>query len=108
MGADRLEINARRGSHLACLFGKRNFLPASPFPTPRLPYFTRYSSDGTEKDMTPKKIRGAACTLAQFAARYGMKEDEAAAIYEKFGPSSVDLEILMRAKGREPVAAMAD
>lgn len=55
--------------------------------------------------MTPKKIRGAACTLAQFAARYGMNEDEAAPIYEKFGPSSVDLEILMRAKGHEPIAA---
>lgn len=58
--------------------------------------------------MTTRKIRGAACTLAQFAARYGMKEEDAEPIFIKFGPSTIDLDILMRAKGKQPVEAQAE
>lgn len=57
--------------------------------------------------MTPKQIRGTASTLQEFTEKYGLNEEEAAALFNKFGPSSVDLDILMRAKGRMPVSAKA-
>ncbi|PWE55476.1 hypothetical protein DEM27_15600 [Metarhizobium album] len=52
--------------------------------------------------MTPKQIRGAAYTFEQFMEKYGLTAEEAQMLFAKFGPSSVDLDILMRAKGRTP------
>jgi hypothetical protein len=37
-------------------------------------------------------------TLEEFAAKYGLDEDRAKALFYRFGPSSVDLDLLMQAK----------
>jgi hypothetical protein len=40
-------------------------------------------------------------TLEEFAAKYQLDEDRAKALFHRFGPSSVDLDLLMRAKAKD-------
>ena len=56
------------------------------------------------KGVRGKTIRGETCTLEQFKARYGLNEEEARRLYERFGPSATELDLLMAAKRRQPVA----
>ncbi|OLP61556.1 hypothetical protein BJF93_00925 [Xaviernesmea oryzae] len=56
------------------------------------------------KGVRGKTIRGEICTLEQFQARYGLAVDEARRLYERFGPSATELDLLMAAKRRQPVA----
>lgn len=42
--------------------------------------------------------RGVDLTLEQFRTMYALSEDEAARIFKRAGPSSVDLQSVMRAK----------
>jgi len=55
----------------------------------------------------PKPIRGKAehgrpYMLQEFATKYGLDPDEAVRLYVKFGPSSIDLDLLMRGKSLHP------
>ncbi|MBD8554218.1 hypothetical protein IFT84_06725 [Rhizobium sp. CFBP 8762] len=50
----------------------------------------------------PKQQRGAPCTVEHFAAKYNLDADEAARLYARFGPSEMELDILMAAKGKTP------
>lgn len=56
------------------------------------------------KGVRGKTIRGETCTLEQFQMRYGLNEEEARRLYERFGPSATELDLLMAAKRRQPVA----
>jgi hypothetical protein len=49
-------------------------------------------------------LRGRPYSLAEFARKYRLEEKEAKRLYEKFGPSSTELDLLMAAKGRKPRA----
>ncbi len=49
-----------------------------------------------------RTIRGNAYTLEAFQARYGLPPDEAEDLFFRFGPSSIELDILMAAKKRAP------
>ncbi|MCV9960417.1 hypothetical protein OIU34_00770 [Pararhizobium sp. BT-229] len=51
----------------------------------------------------PRRLRQPHYTLEQFAKKYGLHHDEAKILFEKFGPSSVELDLLMRAKGIKPL-----
>ncbi|KQR68909.1 hypothetical protein ASG25_12325 [Rhizobium sp. Leaf384] len=54
------------------------------------------------KGIRGKTVRGESCTLEEFQARYGLQTDEAKRLYERFGPSSTELDLLMAAKRRVP------
>lgn len=49
-----------------------------------------------------KVIRGKPYTIAEFARKYRLDEREAKRLYDKFGPSSTELDLLMAAKRRPP------
>jgi len=51
----------------------------------------------------PRRLRQPHYTFDQFAEKYGLSPDEAKALFEKFGPSSVELDLLMKAKGVQPI-----
>ena len=53
---------------------------------------------------TRKVLRGRPYSIAEFARKYRLGEEEAKRLYEKFGPSSTELDLLMAAKGRKPLA----
>jgi hypothetical protein len=42
--------------------------------------------------------RGAAYSLEQFAKKYGLNDERAEDLFYRFGPSSVELDLLMAAK----------
>lgn len=52
----------------------------------------------------PRRLREPHCTLEQFAKKYGLLDDEAKTLFDKFGPSLVELDLLMKAKGKKPLA----
>ncbi len=52
----------------------------------------------------PRRLREPHCTLEQFGKRYGLLDEEAKALFDKFGPSLVELALLMRAKGKKSLA----
>ena len=56
-------------------------------------------------DPTPsrKVTRGRPYSIAEFAKKYRLDDAEARRLYEKFGPSATELDLLMAAKRRSPV-----
>ncbi len=52
---------------------------------------------------TRKVLRGRAYELAEFTRRYRLDDEEAKRLYDKFGPSATELDLLMAAKRRQPV-----
>ncbi|CCM75686.1 hypothetical protein [Rhizobium mesoamericanum] len=51
---------------------------------------------------TRKVLRGRPYSLGEFARKYRLEESEAKRLYEKFGPSATELDLLMAAKRRLP------
>lgn len=49
-----------------------------------------------------KTVRGKPYSVAEFARKYRLEEREAKRLYEKFGPSATELDLLMAAKRRPP------
>lgn len=49
-----------------------------------------------------RPIRGPAYTLADFQQKYGLDNKMAEDLFRRFGPSSVELDLLMAAKRRTP------
>ena len=58
----------------------------------------------------PRTVRrrrhGKDWTLEEFGKIYGLDEDDAERLFSRFGPSSIDLTLLMNAKGLAPVSGM--
>ncbi|MDM9628071.1 hypothetical protein QTL95_19450 [Rhizobium sp. S152] len=52
---------------------------------------------------TRKVLRGRAYDLAEFTRRYRLNDEEAKRLFDKFGPSATELDLLMAAKRRQPV-----
>jgi len=52
---------------------------------------------------TRKVLRGRPYSLGEFAKKYRLEEIEAKRLYEKFGPSATELDLLMAAKRRLPI-----
>ncbi|EJL54455.1 MULTISPECIES: hypothetical protein [unclassified Rhizobium] len=51
---------------------------------------------------TRKVLRGRPYSLGEFTRKYRLDETEAKRLYEKFGPSATELDLLMAAKRRLP------
>lgn len=49
-----------------------------------------------------KIIRGRPYSIAEFARKYRLDDQEARRLFEKFGPSATELDLLMAAKRRPP------
>ncbi|MFJ6322179.1 MULTISPECIES: hypothetical protein [unclassified Rhizobium] len=47
-------------------------------------------------------LRGAAYCLADFQQKYGLNDKTAEDLFVRFGPSSIELDLLMAAKQRAP------
>ncbi len=45
-------------------------------------------------------VRGNAISLEEFTARYSLAPEEAKRLFSRFGPSAIELELLMQAKVR--------
>jgi hypothetical protein len=50
-----------------------------------------------------RPARGGAYSLEQFRQIYALCANEAEDLFGRFGPSKIDLDLLMRAKGRLPI-----
>ncbi|XAZ22163.1 hypothetical protein LVY75_25560 [Sinorhizobium sp. B11] len=50
-----------------------------------------------------RTLRGRPYSLHEFAAKYGLKNEQAESLFTRFGPSSIELDLLMAAKRRPPV-----
>jgi hypothetical protein len=50
-----------------------------------------------------KVLRGRAYSLSEFSRKYRLDQNEANRLFEKFGPSATELDLLMAAKRRPPV-----
>ncbi len=57
----------------------------------------------TPTTTTRKVLRGRPYSLGEFARKYRLEETEAKRLYDKFGPSATELDLLMAAKLRLPV-----
>lgn len=55
-----------------------------------------------------KVMRGRPYSVEEFADKYRLQDEEAQRLFAKFGPSSTELDLLMAAKRRPPVAAATD
>ncbi|WEZ84239.1 hypothetical protein P6U16_06135 [Rhizobium sp. 32-5/1] len=51
-----------------------------------------------------RQQRGAPCTLAEFKQRYNLGDEEALDLFTRFGPSEIELDLLMTAKGKRKAA----
>jgi hypothetical protein len=60
-----------------------------------------------EHPTTRKVLRGRPYSLIEFARKYRLEEDEATRLFDKFGPSATELDLLMAAKRRPPVSLAA-
>lgn len=47
-------------------------------------------------------LRGRPYSMSEFARKYRLDDKEAKRLYEKFGPSATELDLLMAAKRRTP------
>ncbi|MBD9448062.1 hypothetical protein [Rhizobium sp. RHZ01] len=55
----------------------------------------------SDRDFERRRVlRGNAYTLEEFRSRYGLHPDVAEDLFYRFGPSSIELDILMAAKTR--------
>jgi hypothetical protein len=50
-----------------------------------------------------KSLRGKPYSLEEFRVKYGLERQVAKDLFRRFGPSSVELDLLMAAKRRKPV-----
>lgn len=62
-------------------------------------------SQPSQKSVKP--IHGEPWTVEEFGARYSLEEYEAHRLFRRFGPYSVDLEVLMRAKRQRDLQTSA-
>lgn len=49
-----------------------------------------------------RPVRGKPYSLEEFEQKYALDRESAKAIFERFGPSSIELDLLMAAKKRTP------
>lgn len=49
-----------------------------------------------------RSIRGAPYSLTEFQTKYGLDDVVAENLFVRFGPSAIELDLLMRAKSRIP------
>lgn len=56
-----------------------------------------------EPERRSKPMRGRPYSLHEFASKYGLQSEQAESLFSRFGPSSVELDLLMAAKRRAPV-----
>ena len=54
-----------------------------------------------------KTMRGRPYSIGEFARKYRLDEKEAKRLFEKFGPSATELDLLMAAKRKPPSLASA-
>jgi hypothetical protein len=50
----------------------------------------------------PRQKRGEPYTLEQFRQKYGLSTNEAQDLFKRSGPASIELDLLMFAKGKLP------
>lgn len=55
-----------------------------------------------EPERRSRILRGRPYSLDEFASKYGLRSDQAESLYTRFGPSSIELDLLMAAKRRQP------
>lgn len=58
-----------------------------------------------EPERRSRILRGRPYSLDEFASKYGLQNDQAESLFTRFGPSSIELDLLMAAKRRAPVSA---
>jgi hypothetical protein len=59
---------------------------------------------GISRQTPSRKVtRGRPYSIAEFAKKYRLDDIEARRLYDKFGPSATELDLLMAAKRRPPV-----
>jgi hypothetical protein len=56
-----------------------------------------------ETERRSRTVRGRPYSLHEFAEKYGLDDGQAMNLFKRFGPSSVELDLLMAAKRRPPV-----
>ena len=56
-----------------------------------------------EPERRTKVLRGRPYSIDEFASKYGLRSDQAESLFTRFGPSSIELDLLMAAKRRAPV-----
>ena len=56
-----------------------------------------------ETERRGRTLRGRPYSLKEFASKYGLRDDQAESLFTRFGPSSIELDLLMAAKRRAPV-----
>ncbi|MGR9257317.1 hypothetical protein [Rhizobium leguminosarum] len=56
-----------------------------------------------EPERRSRILRGRPYSLDEFASKYGLKGEQAESLFARFGPSSIELDLLMAAKRRRPV-----
>lgn len=56
-----------------------------------------------ETERRSRTLRGRPYSLNEFASKYGLQNEQAESLFSRFGPSSVELDLLMAAKRRSPV-----
>ncbi|CAN7277267.1 hypothetical protein LJR251_001290 [Rhizobium rhizogenes] len=54
-----------------------------------------------------KVLRGRPYSIAEFARKYRLDDKEAKRLFDKFGPSATELDLLMAAKRKPPSLASA-
>ncbi|MFK0335611.1 hypothetical protein [Rhizobium sp. 2MFCol3.1] len=50
-----------------------------------------------------RALRGKPYSLEEFRAKYALDQHDAEDLFQRFGPSSVELDLLMAAKRRKPL-----
>ncbi|ACS57184.1 MULTISPECIES: hypothetical protein [Rhizobium] len=56
-----------------------------------------------EPERRSRILRGRPYSLDEFASKYGLRNEQAESLFTRFGPSSIELDLLMAAKRRPPV-----
>ncbi|MBB4235456.1 hypothetical protein [Rhizobium esperanzae] len=56
-----------------------------------------------EPERRSRILRGRPYSLDEFASKYGLGGEQAESLFTRFGPSSIELDLLMAAKRRSPV-----
>ncbi|NEJ72394.1 hypothetical protein GR197_17925 [Rhizobium phaseoli] len=56
-----------------------------------------------EPERRSRILRGRPYSLDEFASKYGLLSHQAESLFTRFGPSSIELDLLMAAKRRLPV-----
>jgi len=64
-------------------------------------------TESTHQTPSRKVLRGRPYSIAEFARKYRLDDKEAKRIFDKFGPSATELDLLMEAKRKPPSLASA-